>query len=137
MNRGPSPQHRRRRARTCPRARSTWRPQSRELGERLNVAATSLAIHAGINSADAVCGIRLGKRSGGQNHEEVLGLLDTAGADGKEIAKELARLLPLKTKAEYDHVDVSKADAVRAVERARRSVAIARRVVGARAGKSL
>src|SRR5580704_2136889 len=65
----------------------------RELDERLNVAATSLAIHAGINAADAVCGIRLGKRSTGQNHDEVLGLLDTAGADGNELAKELARLL--------------------------------------------
>jgi hypothetical protein len=95
--------------------------------EGLNVAATSLAIRAGINAADAVCGIRLGKRSAGQSHEEVMGLLDTAGADGKE----LARLLPLKTKAEYDHIDVSKADAVRALERARRSVALARRVVGA------
>jgi HEPN domain len=105
----------------------------RELGERLYMAATSLAIHAAINAADAVCGIRLGKRSGGQNHEEVLGLLTTAGADGKEVAKELGRLLPLKTKAEYDPVDVSKTDAGRAVERARRCVAIARRTVDAQA----
>ena len=30
-----------------------------------NIAATSLAIHAGINSADAVCGARLGKRAAG------------------------------------------------------------------------
>lgn len=103
----------------------------RELDEGLNIAATSLAIHAGINAADAVCGVRLGKRSSGQNHEEVLRLLDTAGTDGKALARELGRLLQLKTKAEYDHVDVSKADADRAVERARRSVAIARRVVGA------
>ncbi len=105
----------------------------RELGEQLFIAATSLAIHAGINAADAVCGIRLGKRSGGQNHGEVLGLLDTAGTDGKEFAKELGRLLPLKTKAEYDPVDVSKTDAGRAVERARRCVAIARRVLDAQA----
>lgn len=103
----------------------------RELGERLNTAATTLAIHAGINAADAVYGIRLGKRSSGQSHDEVLGLLNTAGADGKELAEELRRILPLKTKAEYDHIDVSKADAGRAVERARRCVAIAQRVVGA------
>lgn len=101
----------------------------RELGERLHIATTSLAIHAGINAADAVCGIRLGRRSGGQSHEDVLGLLDTAGADGRALAKELGRLLPLKTKTEYDPVDVSKADAGRAVERARRCVAIARRLV--------
>jgi hypothetical protein len=105
----------------------------RELGERLHIAATSLAIHAGINAADAVCGMRLGKRSGGQNHDEVLRLLDTAGTDGKELVKELGRLLPLKTKAEYDPVDVSKTDASRAVERARRCVAIARRVMDAQA----
>jgi hypothetical protein len=103
----------------------------RELGERLYVPATSLAIHAAINAADAVCGVRLGKRSGGQNHEEVLGLLATAGADGMAVAKELGRLLPLKTKAEYDPVDLSKTDAGRAVERARRCVAIGRRAVEA------
>jgi hypothetical protein len=103
----------------------------RELGERLYIAATSLAIHAAINAADAVCGIRLGKRSGGQSHEEVLELLATAGSGGKEVANELGRLLPLKTKAEYDPVDVSKTDAGRAVERARRCVAVARRVVDA------
>ena len=67
---------------------------------------------------------------------EVLGLLATAGADGKEVAKELSRLLPLKTKAEYDPVDVSKADAERAVERARRCVAVARRVLDAQARSS-
>ena len=103
----------------------------RELGERLHIVATSLAIHAAINAADAVCGIRLGRRSGGQNHDEVLGLLVTAGADGKEIAKEIGRLLPLKTKAEYEPVDVSKTDAGRAVDRARRCVSVARRVVDA------
>jgi HEPN domain-containing protein len=106
----------------------------RELGERLHIAATSLAIHAAINAADAICGIRLGKRSSGQNHDEVLGLLTTAGADGRDVAKELGRLLPLKTKAEYDPDDVSKTDADRAVDRARRCVAIARRVVDAQAG---
>jgi hypothetical protein len=97
----------------------------------LAAAERELAIHAAINAADAVCGVRLGKRSGGQNHEEVLGLLATAGADGMAVAKELGRLLPLKTKAEYDPVDLSKTDAGRAVERARRCVAIGRRAVEA------
>jgi uncharacterized protein (UPF0332 family) len=105
----------------------------RELAERLYIAATSLAIHAAINAADAICGIRLGKRSSGQNHEEVLGLLATAGVDGKDVAKELGRLLPLKTKTEYDPEDVSKTEAGRAVERARRCVAVARRAVDAQA----
>jgi hypothetical protein len=47
-----------------------------------------------------VTGARLGTRAAGQDHDEVLGLLSQAGADGAEVARHLARLLPLKTKAE-------------------------------------
>lgn len=47
-----------------------------------NIAATRLAIHAGINSADAVCGARLGKRAAGEDHDQVLALLQEAGPDG-------------------------------------------------------
>src|SRR3546814_15141163 len=66
-----------------------------------NIAATSLAIHAGINSADAVCGARLGKRAAGEDHDQVLALLRQAGPDGVEVERELRRLLPPQTKAEY------------------------------------
>ena len=66
-----------------------------------NIAATSLAIHAGINAADAVCGARLGQRAAGEDHDQVLVLLRQAGPDGAEVERELRRLLPLKTKAEY------------------------------------
>src|SRR5690606_32855934 len=58
--------------------------------------------HAGINSADAVCGARLGKRAAGEDHDQVLALLRHAGPDGAEIERDLRRLLPLTTKAEYD-----------------------------------
>jgi hypothetical protein len=64
-----------------------------------------LAIHAGINAADAVCGARLGERAAGEDHEQVLALLRQAGSDGTKIEKELRRLLPLKTKAEYEPDD--------------------------------
>jgi hypothetical protein len=37
------------------------------------IAATSLAIHAGINSADAVCGARLGRRAGGYSRRSAPG----------------------------------------------------------------
>lgn len=40
-----------------------------------NIAATSVAIHAGVNSADTVCGARLGKRAAGEVHDQVLALL--------------------------------------------------------------
>lgn len=92
------------------------------------IAATSLAIHAGINSADAVCGARLGQRAGGEDHDQVLILLRQAGPDGAEVERELRRLLPLKTKAEYEPDDIAPSVAAKAVDRAQRCAAVARRV---------
>lgn len=94
-----------------------------------HIAATGNAVHAGINAADAVCGARTRQRSTAQGHEQSLSLLRQAGDDGKELAKHLSRLLPLKTKAEYDPADVPKGVASRAVGAARKAVAVARAVV--------
>jgi hypothetical protein len=93
-----------------------------------NIAATSLAIHAGINSADAVSGARLGQRAAGEDHDQVLALLRQAGPDGAEVERDLRRLLPLKTKAEYEPDDVAPSVAAKAVERAQRCAAVAARV---------
>lgn len=103
---------------------------SSELEAERGIAATSLAIHAGISAADAVCGARLQVRAAGQSHNEVTKLLAGAGDDGVELAKDLQRLLPMKTKAEYEPDDIPQSAASRAVGRAQRCVAIARRVVG-------
>lgn len=100
-----------------------------ELDAARPIAAASLAIHAATNAADAVTGQRTGRRAAGQDHEQVRPLLREAGKDGAELEKDLARLLPLKTKAEYEPDAVPLAEARRAVERARRCVAVARRVV--------
>jgi uncharacterized protein (UPF0332 family) len=100
-----------------------------ELEAERGIAATSLAIHAAINAADAVCGVRLGKRAAGQDHDQVGELLKEAGRDGAELGKDLRRLLPMKTKAEYDPDDIPLSAASKAVGRAQRCVAIARRVV--------
>jgi hypothetical protein len=94
------------------------------------IAATSLAIHAAINAADAVTGARLGSRAGGEDHNQVLVLLAQSGPDGATVARDLTRLLPLKTRAEYDPDDVAPSIASSAVERARRCVSAARRVIG-------
>lgn len=102
---------------------------SSELQASRFVAAASLAIHAGINAADAVCGARLGVRMAGESHDNVLGLLGEAGSDGTEVAKHLRRLLPMKTKTEYQPDAVSAAAAAKAVERASMCVAVALRVV--------
>jgi hypothetical protein len=95
------------------------------------IAATSLAINAGINAADAVCGLRVGQRAVGQDHDEALALVRTAGPDGVAVAKELGRLLPMKTRAEYEPDRIPVSDATKAVERAKRIVVIARRVAAA------
>jgi uncharacterized protein YbjQ (UPF0145 family) len=100
-----------------------------ELVEERGIAATSLAIHAAINAADAVCGVRLGKRAAGQDHDRAGELLEEAGRDGAALGKDLRRLLPMKTKAEYDPDGISLSAASKAVERAQRCVTVARRVV--------
>ncbi len=101
-----------------------------EIDAGRTIAATSLAIHAGINAGDALTGARLGRRAAGQNHDEALDLLGQAGPDGTAVAKDLVRLLPMKTKTEYEPDDVPIAVATKAVERARRCVAVAVRVAG-------
>lgn len=73
------------------------------------IAATSLAIHAAINASDAVCGARLGVRAAADNHDHVLTLLRQAGPDGAKLETDLRRLIPLKSKAEYDPDDVAPA----------------------------
>lgn len=98
-------------------------------GERSYVAATSLAVHAGVNAADAVCVARLGERAAGQSHDEAGDLLKEAGRDGADAVKHLGRLLPLKTKAEYDADDIPRATAEKAVRWAGRLVETAERVV--------
>jgi len=100
-----------------------------ELEAKRGIAATSLAIHAAINVADAVCGVCLGKRAAGQDHDRAGELLKDAGRDGAEIGKDLRRLLPMKTKAEYDPDDIPLSAASKAVERVQTCVAVARRVV--------
>lgn len=95
------------------------------------IAAMCLAIHAGINAADVVTGVRLGQRAAGQDHDGAIALLRTAGPDGVAVAKELVRLLPMKTRAEYEPDQIPKSDAARAVERARRTVDVARRLAAA------
>ena len=98
------------------------------LADGRHIAATSLAVHAGISAADAICGARMGRRSADQDHARVVALLGEAGSDGKAAARHLGRLLPLKTRAEYEPDDVPKSIAAKAVRAAAQIVVIARRV---------
>jgi HEPN domain-containing protein len=96
---------------------------------RFNAAAGN-AIHAGINAVDAILGSRSGERASGQDHGQAVALVRAVPKVGKDAANLLGRLLPLKTKAEYDPAPVSATDAGQAVEQATRLVEIARSVVG-------
>lgn len=100
------------------------------LGAGHTLAATSLAVHAGISASDAISGARTGQRSAGEDHQSATALLGQAGREGAEAARIMTRLLPLKNRAEYEPDDVPKASARRAVEQAGKLVGIARRVVG-------
>ena len=55
--------------------------------------------------------------------------LELAGADGKQAARHLKRLIPLKNRAEYDPAPLRGADAASAVKAAERIVEIAGAVV--------
>jgi len=101
--------------------------QSLDAGYTL--AAASLAVHAGISAGDAICGARTGQRAAGSDHAQGAALLARAGREGKDAARLLARLMPLKNRAEYEPQDVPKATATRAVDQAERIVQIARQVV--------
>ena len=92
-------------------------------------AATSAAIHAGINSADAITGALRGLRSSDADHGRAVDLLEASGKDGKDASKHLARLIPLKMKAEYDPGNIPRAKAETAVKSASRMVDIARRLL--------
>ena len=92
-------------------------------------AATSAAIHAGINAADAITGALRGMRSSDADHSRAVDLLGASGKDGKDASKHLARLIPLKTKAEYDPGNVPRSKAETAVKSASRMVEIARRLI--------
>ena len=94
------------------------------------LAATSLAVHAAISAGDAICGARTGQRAAGADHAQAAALLGLAGREGKDAARLLARLMPLKNRAEYEPQDVPKAVAARAVDQAERIVQIARQVAG-------
>jgi hypothetical protein len=94
--------------------------------------ATSLAVHAAINAADVVSGLRSAQRSTSANHDQTLGLLREAGRDGRAVATQLQRLLPLKNRAEYDPQPVARTQATAALRAAQQAVGIARQALADR-----
>jgi hypothetical protein len=101
---------------------------SHELGNL--IAAAGNAVHAGIAAADAIAARRAASVWRGE-HAQAAGHLErSADVDGREAARHLRRLLPLKNRADYDPDPVAPAEARAALQAAERIVAIAERVVG-------
>ena len=73
-----------------------------------NTAATSNAVHAGVNAGDAISCALVGSVSKGE-HADAAEHLKTIG--DVQGARYLRQLLPLKTPAEYDPAPVSSAQA--------------------------
>lgn len=92
------------------------------------------AIDAGINAADAVAGMNLGRRWKGP-HEQAAQFVAGAGVDGRDVAKKLRRLLPLKTQSHYSSTPVTRSKATACVDAARRAVAIAERATTRDSGR--
>ena len=67
-------------------------------------------------AGDAICGTRTGQRSAGTDRAQAAALLEHAGREGKDAARLLSRLVPLKNRAEYEPNDIPKATATRAVD---------------------
>jgi len=63
--------------------------------------AAALAVLAGIAAADAICGIRLGMWSRGQDHEQAVRLLRDVALNDAALPSKLARLLADKDATHY------------------------------------
>lgn len=87
-------------------------------------AAVGNSVHAGIAAGDAVSAARTRTVWRGE-HAHAAGHLETAGEEGKQAARHLRRLLPLKTRAEYDPAPIRASDAAMAVQAAERIVHLA------------
>jgi len=91
-------------------------------------AAAGNAVHAGTSAGDSISCVLTGTVSTGE-HSDAATHLGAIGGNGRQAARTLRQLLPLKTRAEYDPLPVSPADASKAVVAAERLVALAERTI--------
>jgi hypothetical protein len=94
--------------------------------------AASLAVISGIAACDAACCARLGKRPRGEAHIQAAEVLETVSPGGKEMAKDLRRLVHRKLgDSQYGMSFVSRTDAQSMVGWARRLIGLATKAVEA------
>lgn len=73
--------------------------------------AAALAVLAAIAASDAICGLRLGCYSRGQDHDQAAELLDSVDVGDGSLSAKLRRVLAAKDSVHYSPRLVSKSDA--------------------------
>jgi hypothetical protein len=94
--------------------------------------AAAVAVLGGIAAADAICCIRLGRMSRGEDHQQALDLLETARPEGRRVKNDLQRLLSIKDKVHYQAIVVTPKEADAAVRQAKRVLSAAEEATGSR-----
>ncbi len=89
-----------------------------------HTAATGNAVHAGIAAADAIAAVKLGTVWRGDHHQAA-DHVESARPEGPGAARQLRRLLGLKSRAEYDPTPIPRATAEKALRAADRIVTVA------------
>lgn len=90
--------------------------------------AGSLAVMAAIAASDAICGISLGERPRGDDHNQAVGVLRQVAPDGPKLAQDLKRCLDDKSNSQYGLRFLTASKAQDLVTRARRLVEAAERL---------
>jgi hypothetical protein len=90
--------------------------------------AAALAVLAAIAATDAICGLRLGRYSRGQDHDRAAVLLDTVDLPDHTLPTKLRRVLATKDNVHYSPRLISKTDAQALVRQARVLVDAAERL---------
>ena len=90
--------------------------------------AAALAVLAAIAATDAICGLRLGRYSRGQDHDNAAALLETVDLPDPTLPTKLRRVLASKDNVHYSPRLISNADAQALVRQARALVDAAERL---------
>lgn len=87
--------------------------------------AAALAVLGGIAASDAICCMRLGRVSRGDDHERAVSILETAMPEGPRVKNDLIRLLGIKDKVHHQAILVTSSETEAAIKQAKRLLAAA------------
>ena len=90
--------------------------------------AAALAVLAAIAATDAICGLRVGQYSRGQDHDRAADLLDSVDVGDRSLPVKLRRVLASKDAVHYSPRLISKGDAQGLVRNAAALVEAAERL---------